>query len=99
MSIAKTVVGKPTTILIIFAILVGLALYIVPQIPIDLFPEINPPILVVYTTYAGAGPKEVEKTVTRTLESALTNVSNIKDITSTSSEGNILNRKINWIII
>ncbi len=87
MSIAKRVVSRPTTYLIIYALLVGMALYILPQVPIDLFPEINPPILVVFTNYPGAGPEEVEQTVTRPMEGALTNVSNIKAINSTSSEG------------
>ncbi|MDR1894135.1 MAG: efflux RND transporter permease subunit, partial [Spirochaetales bacterium] len=87
MSIAKTVINKPTTILIIFVLLLGLSLYVAFQIPIDLIPEINPPYLVVYTAYSGAGPEEVEQNVTRPLESSLINVSNIKRMTSTSSEG------------
>ena len=65
----------------------GLGLYIVPQIPIDLYPEINPPILVIYTNYTGAGPEEIEQTVTRPLEGMMTNVSDVKEISSTSSEG------------
>ena len=88
MSIAKKVVGKPTTFLILYVLLVGLALYILPQMPVDLFPEISPPILVIFTDYPGAGPEEVEKSVTRPMEGALTNVSNVKSIKSTSSEGN-----------
>ena len=87
MSLSKTVVNKPTTILILFSLMVGLALYIVPQIPIDLYPEMNPPILVVQSSYSGAGPEEVEQTLTRTLESMLINVSNVTEMTSTSSEG------------
>lgn len=87
MSLTKTVVNKPVTIIVIFAILIGLGFYITPRIPIDLYPEINPPILVIFTNYDGAGPEEVENTLTRPLEGMLTNVSNIKGITSTSSEG------------
>ena len=68
MGIAKTVVNRPTTFLIIYALTVGLGLYIVPQIPVDLFPEISPPILVISTAYPGAGPEEVEQTVTRPME-------------------------------
>jgi len=90
MGLSKTIVNRPTTILIIFALLVGLALYMVPQIPIDLYPEINPPILVVISTYRGAGPEEVEETLTRPLEGALINVSNVQRMTSTSSEGNAM---------
>ncbi|QEN08852.1 efflux RND transporter permease subunit [Oceanispirochaeta crateris] len=87
MSISKTIVNRPTTVLIIFAILIGLGLYILPQVPIDLYPEINPPILVVFTSYDGAGPEEIEQTLTRPLEGQMGNVSDIQRITSTSSEG------------
>ncbi|MDR1929481.1 MAG: efflux RND transporter permease subunit [Treponema sp.] len=87
MSIAKTVVGRPTTMVIIFILLIGLGIFALLNLPIDLFPEINPPYLVVLTTYTGAGPEEVERTVTRVLEAALSGVSNLEKINSTSSKG------------
>ncbi|MDR2521220.1 MAG: efflux RND transporter permease subunit [Spirochaetaceae bacterium] len=87
MSISKTVVNRPTTVLIIFLLLIGLGFFALANLPIDLFPEINPPYLVVNTTYAGAGPEEVERTVTRVLEAALASVSGLEKVTSTSSKG------------
>jgi HAE1 family hydrophobic/amphiphilic exporter-1 len=87
MSMAKMAVGRPTTIFIIFALLIGLGGFALTNMPIDLFPEINPPYLVVYTSYAGAGPEEVERSVTRTLEAALSSASGLEEITSTSSKG------------
>lgn len=87
MSIAKQVVNKPVTIFIIFCLVVGLAAFTVTQIPIDLFPDINFPMVVVYTTYEGAGPEQVEKVVTRPLEGALSNVSNLEKIRSRSMKG------------
>lgn len=87
MGIARTVVRRPTTFLIIYALIAGLGLYIIPQVPVDLFPEISPPILLISTAYPGAGPEEVEQTVTRPMEGALTNVSGVKEVSSTSSEG------------
>ncbi|MBN2535377.1 MAG: efflux RND transporter permease subunit [Spirochaetales bacterium] len=87
MKLTQMVVKRPATLLIVFVLLVALGIYTTLDIPIDLFPEINPPILVVYSNYEGAGPEEIEKTVTRLLESALSNVSNIEEMTSTSSEG------------
>jgi HAE1 family hydrophobic/amphiphilic exporter-1 len=97
MSLTRTVVNKPVTIIVVFTILIGLGLYISPRIPIDLYPEISPPILVIFTNYDGAGPEEVENTLTRQLEGMLTNVSNIKGITSTSSEGtSMILLRFNW---
>jgi HAE1 family hydrophobic/amphiphilic exporter-1 len=44
-------------------------------------------VVVIFTNYEGAGPEEVEKAVSRTLEGVLGNVSNLEKITSTSSTG------------
>jgi HAE1 family hydrophobic/amphiphilic exporter-1 len=87
MSMIKTAVGRPTTIFIIFALLIGLGLFALTNMPIDLVPEINPPYLVVMTTYPGAGPEEVERSVTRTLEAALSSASSLSELSSTSSKG------------
>ncbi|WP_010259498.1 efflux RND transporter permease subunit [Treponema primitia] len=87
MSMAKMAVGRPTTIFIIFALLIGLGVFAMVNMPIDLLPEINPPYLIVYTSYPGAGPEEVERSVTRTLEAALSSVSALEELTSTSSKG------------
>jgi Cation/multidrug efflux pump len=87
MSMVKTVVSRPTTFFIIFALLIGLGFFALVNLPIDLYPEINPPILVVYTSYTGAGPEEVERSISRPLEAVLTGVSSLEKITSTSSKG------------
>ena len=88
MSITKTVVNRPTTVAIIFVLLIALGFYAVTDLAIDLYPEIEPPVLLLFTDYSGAGPEEVEKSITRPLESGLSNVGNIEKITSTSAEGN-----------
>lgn len=87
MSISKRVVSRPTTVFIIFALVLGFGLYTTSDLAIDLFPEIDPPVLILFTNYEGAGPEEIERSVTRPLEGQLSNVSNIETITSTSSEG------------
>jgi HAE1 family hydrophobic/amphiphilic exporter-1 len=87
MSFTKTVVSRPTTIFIIFALLIMLGAFAFINLPIDLMPEINLPMLVVYTGYSGAGPEEVERTVTRPLEAALSGVSGLESVTSSSSKG------------
>ncbi|MCX7788635.1 MAG: efflux RND transporter permease subunit [Spirochaetes bacterium] len=85
--IAKTAVTRPTTFFIIFVLLVSFGLYTITDLAIDLYPEVTPPVLLVFTNYSGAGPEEIEKLITRPLEGALSNVANIDKIISTSSEG------------
>ena len=90
MSFARTVVSRPTTIFIIFALLIMLGVFAFVNLPIDLMPEINPPYLVVMTSYPGASPEEVERNITRTMEVAVSSVSSLEKITSTSSKGSSL---------
>ena len=90
MSVSKRAVSRPVTVVVLFSLIIALGLFILPQIPIDLYPEFNPPVLVVSTSYPGAGPEEVENSVTRLLEGMLENISDIKEIRSTSSEGQSL---------
>jgi HAE1 family hydrophobic/amphiphilic exporter-1 len=87
MSFAKTAVSRPTTIFIIFALLIGLGVFALINLPIDLMPEINPPYLFILTTYTGAGPEEVERSVTRPLEATLSGVSSLEKLTTYSSKG------------
>ncbi|MCL2265287.1 MAG: efflux RND transporter permease subunit [Treponema sp.] len=87
MSMVKTVVSRPTTVFIIFALLIGLGIFGMINLPIDLYPEISLPIMAVYTSYSGAGPEEVERSVTRLLEATLSSVSGMDTITSISSKG------------
>ncbi len=52
----------------------------------DLLPDMTLPYALVYTTYIGASPEEVETTVTRPVEQSMATISNIENITSVSSE-------------
>ncbi len=85
--IAKRVVERPVLLAIIFAIIAIVGTYTLSDVSIDLFPDIDMPMIVVSTSYEGAGPQSVEKSVTAVLESSLVSLNGLKEITSTSSEG------------
>jgi hydrophobic/amphiphilic exporter-1 (mainly G- bacteria), HAE1 family len=87
MSVSKKVLEHPVLIVCIFALIMIVALFTINNIQIDLMPDMDNPIAMVMTTYNNAGPESVEKSVTDTLESGLVSVSNLKKMTSTSSEG------------
>lgn len=83
--LTRTIVNRPTTFFIIFALLTAFGVYTALDLPLDLFPEIDPAVLLVTTNYDGASPEEVERNVTRPLEGGLSNVSNLTQVSSTSS--------------
>lgn len=97
MSIYKSAVNKPITTIMIFVALVVMGLYSLVQIPVDLYPEMDPPFISVMTTYAGANAGDIETNVTRTIEDALNSVDNLKEITSASSDNlSVINIEFEW---
>ncbi len=57
------------------------------RMPVNLFPEVDFPVVLVTTVYPGASPDEVEEQITSVLEEELNSVNSIETITSQSSEG------------
>ncbi len=87
MNLTETVVRRPVTVIILFALFIGLAAFLVPSIPVELFPDMEMPVIMINTQYTGAGPEDVERNITEVLEQQLSNVSDLESISSTSSEG------------
>lgn len=85
MKIAEIAIRRPvTTVMLVLMILVlGAVSYL--GLSIDMLPDINYPMAVVYTQYSGAGPKEIESMITKPLEEILGTVNNFKKVTSTSA--------------
>ena len=87
MSIYSSSVKRPVTTILIFVALMVIGLYSLSRLPVDLYPEIELPFITVMTTYPGASASDIESNVTRPLENNLNSVSNLKELTSTSSDG------------
>ncbi|MBM3420672.1 MAG: efflux RND transporter permease subunit [Bacteroidetes bacterium] len=86
MSIYKNAVQRPVTTILIFVGLIVMGLYSLINLPVDLYPEIEIPFVSVFTQYPGASASDIETNITRPIEDALNSVSNLKEITSTSSD-------------
>src|SRR5262245_22136623 len=67
------------------------------RLPIDLFPNINLPIINIGTVYTGAGVLDIEKTVTYPIEKAVSAVSDVKFVESKSRQGlSTVRRWMTW---
>ena len=86
MSIYKTAIDKPVTTVLIFIAVIIIGIYSFIKLPIDQFPEMDPPYITVMTTYPGASASEMETNVTKIMENALTSVDHLKHITSQSKD-------------
>lgn len=95
--IYKTAINKPITTALIFVAVMILGVYSFTKLPIDQFPEIDPPYITVMTTYAGANASEIETNVTKTIENALNSVDGLKELYSTSKDNiSVVTMEFEW---
>jgi len=87
MTFSEKCVNKPVTTMLIFVLGIILGLFCMTQLSVDMYPDMDLPYMIVYTSYDGAGPEEVESSLTSTLESSLSGVSGLKKIQSRSMSG------------
>jgi len=90
MKLSDFSINRPLAISMFIIALVLVGLVSLPRLKVDLFPDMEIPVAVIITSYEGAAPAEVEKTVTKPIESAVSTVSNIKELRSISNYGNSL---------
>ena len=86
MAIYKTAIKNPVTTMLVFAAVMIIGLFCFVQLPVDQFPEMDPPYVMVMTTYPGASASEIETNVSKIMENSLTSVDNLKYINSTSKD-------------
>jgi len=97
MSIYKSAIEKPVTTVLIFVAVIVIGIYSFLKLPIDQFPEMDPPYITVMTTYPGASASEMETNVTKIMENALTSVDHLKHITSQSKDNiSMVELELEW---
>jgi HAE1 family hydrophobic/amphiphilic exporter-1 len=95
--IANFSVDRPVAISMLLVALLILGLVSLPRLAVDLMPDMEIPVVVVATTYEGADPAEVEKIISKPLESSIGTVSNLDSIQSISSTGmSLVVMMFNW---
>ena len=78
--------NRISVLVLVFLITVmGIQSYL--SIPKEAQPDITIPNIIVITTYPGVSPVDMENLITRKLEEEISNISDIKEMTSTTTEG------------
>lgn len=85
--ISEKTLQHPILMLMIFVLLGVMGMFTLSNTSISLMPDIDMPYLMVSASYSNAGPESVEKSVTTLIENSLVSLNNLKNISSTSSEG------------
>ncbi len=88
MWIVKVALNRPYTFIILALLILLLSPVIILRTPVDIFPNINIPVVAISWTYTGLNPEEFEGRITLPYEKVLTTlVDNIQHIESTTYNG------------
>ncbi len=87
MSITEISIKRPALIIVIFTVLGILGTISYSKLNYNLLPKFDAPVLTIITTYPGAAAGEVETSVTKKLEDAVSSLENLDKLQSVSQEG------------
>ncbi len=84
--LAEYSIRYPVTISMIFVSFLVLGAISIWKIPLVMLPDINFPFVMVHVPYPNTTPAQIQETITRPLEEALSTLPNIQRLTSRSSQ-------------
>lgn len=87
MGIAHFAVTRRVAVAMLSAAIVVLGLFAAPRLAVALLPSFAPPVVSVNVAYTNVAPETIETSVTRPIENAVSRVSGIELLESTSSQG------------
>ncbi len=97
MKLSKISIQRGVTFTMIYLIAVGFGIFGLFQLRLDLYPDIQFPLIGIITQYEGVGPEDIENLVTRPIEGTVVSVEGIKRVTSQSMSGtSIVYVEFNW---
>lgn len=87
MKLAEISIKRPTLIIVLFTILTLGGIFSYSQMGYELIPKFEINVVTISTIYPGASPSEVESSVTKKVEDAISSLENVKKVESKSYEG------------
>ena len=98
MSVAEFSIKRPVTTIMFFVSLFVIGMIAAIRLPLEAFPDVSPPFIMVQLPYTGSTPEEVERTVLRPVEETLSTMTGIKrmDSSARSDGANIFIQFSDW---
>jgi hydrophobe/amphiphile efflux-1 (HAE1) family protein len=87
MNVSAWSIRKPVPSIVFFAVALLLGIVSFQNLPVTRFPNIDVPVVSVAVTQSGAAPAELETQVTKKVEDAVANLTGVKHVMSTVTDG------------
>lgn len=87
MKLTEISIKRPSLVIVVFSVLTLLGLLSYFSLSYELLPKFSNNVVSISTVYPGASPNEVENTVTKKIEDAVSSMENIKKLNAVSYEG------------
>jgi len=84
MNITEISINRPSLIIVLFSVFILAGFLGYKNLSYELMPDFNQPVVVIKTGYPGADPMEVESSVSRKIEDALSNLEGVDFIVTKS---------------
>ncbi|MFO0548500.1 MAG: efflux RND transporter permease subunit [Polyangiaceae bacterium] len=86
MTLAEVCIRRPVLAIVMSIVLTLIGVVSFSFIGVREYPAVDPPVVTVTTTYAGANPEVVDAQITEPIEQSLAGIAGIRNISSTSRE-------------
>ncbi|MBF0508774.1 MAG: efflux RND transporter permease subunit, partial [Deltaproteobacteria bacterium] len=87
MVLSNLSIKRPVFAAVMMLALVTLGIFSYRRLAIDMFPDVEIPVISIITKYPGASPETVEREVSRRIEEAVNPIAGVKHVISSSREG------------
>lgn len=97
MKLTDSSIARPVTTAMVAIALIVFGLVGITRMPVDIYPQLTIPMVIVGTIYPGAGPQEIESAVTEPLEQQLSSTPDLSDMSSKSIENiSVITLQFEW---
>jgi len=87
MILSNTSIKRPIFATVMILALVVLGIFSYRRLSVEMFPNVEFPIVSIVTTFSGASPETVERELSKRIEEAVNQIAGVKHVFSTSREG------------
>ena len=88
-NISAWAIRHPVTPIVLFVVLFFLGVVAFVRLPINLDPDVSFPVVNVNVTQPGAAPTELETQIAQKVEGSISNIGNVRNITTFIVEGQV----------